>query len=95
MPLYGFRCPSCELEFEVSRPMSRSAEAAFCVMDGTECERVITMPMTFIRSDPNAPQQPAKAAPSSQWSHGGHSHGYGVGGHSHGPATPPPTPAAN
>jgi len=90
MPLYGFKCPQCQLEFEISRPMSRSGEPAFCVMDGTQCERVITMPMTFVRSDPNAPppstQTPAQA---SQWSHFGHSHGGGIGGHAHGPSTPP------
>lgn len=93
MPLYGFKCPKCDLEFEVSRPMSRSGEPAFCVMDGTECERVITMPMTFVRSDPNAPPPGAnKPAASSQWSHHGHSHGFGVNTHSHGgsPSSPPP-----
>ena len=93
MPLYGFKCPKCDLEFEVSRPMIRSGEPAFCVMDGTECERVITMPMTFVRSDPNAPPPSAnKPAAASQWSHHGHSHGFGVNTHNHGGSAPSTTP---
>jgi putative FmdB family regulatory protein len=83
MPLYDFRCPKCGLEFEVSRPMNRSDEPAFCLMDGTECERVLSMPVTFVKSDPTLPAPPANEQ-STGWSHFGHTHGPGAGAHSHG-----------
>jgi putative FmdB family regulatory protein len=84
MPLYGFRCPKCGLEFEVSRPMSRSGEPANCPVDGTECERQITMPMTFVKQNFTAvPQPPPQPGGGAGWSHFGHSHGAGAGSHSH------------
>jgi putative FmdB family regulatory protein len=89
MPLYDFRCPKCELEFEVSRPISRATDPAFCPLDGSASERVFTMPMTFVKSDPNAPTPVPKPPGGTNWTHFGHSHGTGIGGHSHGPAVPP------
>ena len=86
MPLYDFRCTKCNLEFEVSRPFSKATDPAYCPMDGGDCERIFTMPGTFIKggsrrdSDaevPKPPQQPGGV------SHFGHSHGAGGGGHSH------------
>jgi putative FmdB family regulatory protein len=85
MPLYGFRCPKCGLEFDVSRPMSRSGEPAFCLVDNTECERQITMPMTYVKSDPSAATKPPPAQGAGSWSHHGHSHGFGSSSHTHGP----------
>jgi putative FmdB family regulatory protein len=79
MPLYDFRCPKCGLEFEVSRPFSRATEPAMCPQDGTESERVFTMPMTFV---PGSAQEPGSSMPDL----GGHDHGHGHG-HSHGPGT--------
>ena len=76
MPRYDFRCPTCGLEFEVSRPFSRATEPATCPQDGATAERVFTMPMTFMpgsASEPMAPPPP-----------GGFGHDHG---HSHGPGT--------
>jgi putative FmdB family regulatory protein len=82
MPLYDFRCPKCGLEFEVSRPFSRATEPAFCPQDNTQSERVFTMPMTFVKSDPNAvPPPPSGAGADHDHDHHGHSHG--PGGHVH------------
>lgn len=84
MPLYDFRCPQCGLEFEVSRPVSRATEAAFCPVDNTASERVFTMPMTFTRGA--APEGSTTLAPTEgggTWSHHGHSHGHGAGQHTH------------
>lgn len=78
MPLYDFHCPRCGLTFEVSRPFSRATELAQCPQDGTESERLYTMPMTFV---PGSAQDPASAPDL-----GGHDHGHGHG-HSHGPGT--------
>jgi putative FmdB family regulatory protein len=78
MPLYDYRCPTCGLEFEVSRPISRATEPALCPRDQTESERVFTMPMTFVRGNPgDTPPAPPPSA-------GGHDHGHG---HSHGPGS--------
>jgi putative FmdB family regulatory protein len=97
MPMYGFRCPECGLEFEVSRKMSEATKPATCPLDGVVGERIFTAVATIMggrRSEP--PPDPAGAAapkPQNQWSHFGHSHGFGTGGHAHGaprPATPKP-----
>ena len=85
MPLYDFRCNKCGLEFEVSRPLVRATEPAYCPMDNTPAERVFSMPGTFVRQSsrdgsdlPRPPQQQ-----SGGFSHFGHSHAPGAGGHSH------------
>jgi putative FmdB family regulatory protein len=88
MPLYDFGCGKCGLEFEVSRPLSKASDPAFCPMDGGECERVFTMPGTFVkggsaRDNGELPRPPNQQ---SDWSHFGHSHGPGSAGHSHGPS---------
>jgi putative FmdB family regulatory protein len=86
MPLYDFRCTKCGMEFEVSRPLSKASEPALCPLDGSECERVFTMPGTFVkggsaRDSGEVPQPPGQGG--NTWSHFGHSHGPGSGGHSH------------
>lgn len=81
MPLYDFRCPKCGLEFEVSRPFSRATDPAMCPQDGTESDRVFTMPMTFV---PGAAQQPGTGAPDLGLGDGhGHGHSHGPGTHTH------------
>ncbi len=95
MPVYAFRCPQCSMEFEVSRKMSEAGKAATCPLDGAVSDRIFTAPARIGRAadpataPPAQPQQPAGG----NWSHFGHSHGFGVGGHSHG-APPRPTPPA-
>ena len=86
MPLYDFRCPRCNLEFEVSRPMSRATEPAFCPVDSAECERIITMPATMIRTRGGGDEPsvgPAQPPQQRTWSHFGHSHGLGATSHGH------------
>jgi putative FmdB family regulatory protein len=81
MPLYDFRCPKCGLEFEVSRPFSRTTEPANCPQDGTEAERVFTMPVSFVRGGSN---DPAASPPAGGSDHDhGHGHSHGPGGHTH------------
>ena len=92
MPLYDFRGKNCGLEFEVSRPLARATDPAFCPMDGSESDRVFTMPGTFIRNNPGdqpIPKPPSAPQGGSGWSHFGHSHAPGAGGHSHGPSGEP------
>jgi putative FmdB family regulatory protein len=86
MPLYDFRCTKCGLAFEVSRPVSKATDPAFCPMDGGECERVFTMPGTFIKGGTNRDSDTSVPKPSQErsgFAHFGHSHGPGAGGHSH------------
>jgi putative FmdB family regulatory protein len=88
MPLYDYRCPKCGLEFEVSRPVSRSSEPALCPWDKTESTRVFTMPMTFVRGGTNAPSEStgdASAGHGHSHGPGGHTHSHGPGTHTHGP----------
>lgn len=81
MPLYDFRCPKCGLEFEVSRPFSRATDPAHCPQDGEASERVFTMPMTFVKSDPNAMPSPQPSG--SGFPMGDHGHSHGPGTHVH------------
>jgi putative FmdB family regulatory protein len=80
MPTYDFHCPECGLDFEVQRPFSRATEPAKCPTDGSEAERVFTMPMTFV---PGSAQEQATTMP--DFSDHGHDHGHshGPGGHTH------------
>lgn len=81
MPKYDFRCSRCGLVFEVSRPFSQATEPAACPDDGAAAERVFTMPMTFIKGDPNSPPSEAPSAGPSLGD--GHGHSHGPGGHTH------------
>ncbi len=87
MPMYGFRCPACQLEFEVSRPMKDAGNPASCPMDGRQSDRIFTAPVTIggRRSAPEEAAAPAAPPRPGGISHYGHSHGFGGGGHSHGP----------
>ena len=76
---YAFRCTTCALEFEVSRPVSDASNPAACPVDGAQAERIYTMPNTNFN-------RPAPAAPKSSgggYSHAGHSHGPGTRAHTH------------
>jgi putative FmdB family regulatory protein len=76
---YAFRCPTCALEFDVSRPVSDAGKPAACPVDGTDAERIFTVPDTHFK-------RPFGAPPSSgggTYSHSGHSHGFGTRPHKH------------
>jgi putative FmdB family regulatory protein len=81
MPKYDFRCPRCGLQFEVSRPISQASDPAACPNDATAAERVFTMPMTFVKGDPNSP--PSDAPSTTPAGDLGHGHSHGPGGHTH------------
>jgi putative FmdB family regulatory protein len=88
MPVYQFRCPHCETEFEVSRPMQQASDPAHCPLDDTVAERVYTAPYMALPSRTSTPPKPGSSTPKppssgGRWSHHGHSHGPGAGSHSH------------
>lgn len=87
MPIYGFRCPACGMEFEVSRPMKDAGNPASCPLDGESAARIFTPPMKIGQRGVDEPAAPPAASQPAQrqWSHFGHSHGFGAGSHSHGP----------
>ncbi len=80
MPKYDFRCGQCGRTFEVSRPISQATDPAACPDDGTAADRVFTMPMTFVKGDPNSPPSDTPATPAGGEGHG---HSHGPGGHTH------------
>jgi putative FmdB family regulatory protein len=76
---YTFRCPTCALEFDVSRPVSEAGKSAACPVDGSTSERVFTMPNTNF----NRPKPAYPASSGGGYSHSGHSHGPGTRPHTH------------
>ena len=76
---YPFRCPTCGIEFVVSRPASESSAGASCPTDGTTAERIFTIPEMNMHRPPETRPSP----PSSGYSHHGHSHGPGTSHHTH------------
>lgn len=42
MPVYDYRCTSCETRFEVNRPMGATAQGTCCPSCGEEAKRVFT-----------------------------------------------------
>jgi putative FmdB family regulatory protein len=76
---YAFRCPTCALEFEVSRPVSDAGKPTACPIDGAAAERIFTMPNTNF----NRPPSTAPSSGGGGYSHSGHSHGPGARPHTH------------
>ena len=76
---YAFRCTTCALEFDVSRPVSDAGKAAACPVDGAAAERIFTMPNTNFNRPPSA----APASGGGGYAHAGHSHGPGTRPHTH------------
>jgi len=76
---YAFRCPTCALEFDVSRRVSEASKPAACPVDGATAERIFTMPNTNFNRPPSA----APAPDGGGYSHSGHSHGPGTRAHTH------------
>jgi putative FmdB family regulatory protein len=90
MPMYGFRCPQCGLEFEVARPMRLAGDPATCPMDGTVSQRIFAPVATIGGAKQEQKEPPAPKPQSGGFSHFGHSHGPGVAAHSHGGFRPQP-----
>ena len=42
MPLYEYACPSCEVKFELIRPMSQATEASECPSCQHDAERILS-----------------------------------------------------
>ena len=42
MPIYEYVCPSCEVKFELLRPISKATEAASCPQCQEVSERVVS-----------------------------------------------------
>lgn len=49
MPVYEFKCPSCQSKFEVLRPLSCAEEGAFCPKCNEEALRVFSPFIAFNR----------------------------------------------
>ena len=43
MPLYEYRCPTCDAAFELLRPMRSSSEPAMCPGGHAGAERVVSL----------------------------------------------------
>ena len=61
MARYEYKCPTCELRFEVSRPMSEAGADAFCPVDNTKAERIFSAPVFNVGASytPPNPQGPS------------------------------------
>ncbi|MFC2072417.1 zinc ribbon domain-containing protein [Chloroflexota bacterium] len=42
MPIYEYACPSCEVKFELLRPLSQSGEGASCPHCQQSAERILS-----------------------------------------------------
>ena len=42
MPIYEYKCPDCQLKFEMFRPLNQSSEAAACPRCQKSAERVMS-----------------------------------------------------
>ncbi len=51
MPIYEYLCPSCELKFELLRPLSQAGEAASCPCCHKSAERILSKFACFSTSD--------------------------------------------
>ena len=43
MPIYEYRCPQCQTEFELKRPFSQASEPAPCPKCGTPGEKLVSV----------------------------------------------------
>ena len=49
MPIYEYRCPTCDVKFELMRPMSRADEPASCPHGHGEARRLVSVFASFTR----------------------------------------------
>jgi len=78
MPIYEYRCPSCQETFEQRRPMSRAADPAACPNCKGESPRAISRLARVSRGDGSGGDDDGAEAISqggSDFYSGGHSHG--------------------
>ena len=58
MPIYEYRCPKCEIDFELMRPMSEMSKPAPCPQCGTEAERLVSACASKVGIYVRAPAKP-------------------------------------
>ncbi len=53
MPTYVYKCPQCELEFEVTKKMSESSTPEGCLDCGSDviCNKIPAMPQVMFKGD--------------------------------------------
>ncbi|MPY95022.1 MAG: zinc ribbon domain-containing protein [Acidimicrobiia bacterium] len=61
MPLYEYRCRSCDTVFEERRPMAASNEPATCPQGHPDARRVLSVFMTGATRSPGASPAPVMA----------------------------------
>lgn len=52
MPKYDFGCPTCDVHYEVERPMAEISAPAPCPVCGGPGSRIFTMPRLLFKADP-------------------------------------------
>lgn len=52
MPRYDFRCASCDLYWEIERPMKEVTAPAACPVCGEQGQRAFSMPKLLFKADP-------------------------------------------
>ena len=52
MPLYGYACVACELEFDRERPVAEAGAPAPCPVCGDPAPRMISSPRFLFKADP-------------------------------------------
>lgn len=55
MPLYEYRCRSCDLVFEEQRPMARSGDPASCPEGHPDARRVLSVFMSGVSRSSGSP----------------------------------------
>jgi putative FmdB family regulatory protein len=52
MPLYAYRCPECDAEFDVEAPVAEAWQSRPCPACGAEGQRMISSPRLMFKADP-------------------------------------------
>jgi len=51
MPIYEYVCPSCDLKFELLRPLSQASDGASCLQCQNMAERVFSAFCSFSKDE--------------------------------------------